>query len=72
MRRFSFIFFISCHQADDLERMCDRVIIIYEGALIEDISVDEALKRSPSLEDYFLMRIRSEKHTGSAKGGVSQ
>ena len=65
-------FLVSSHQADDLERMCDRVIIIYEGALIEDISVDEALKRSPSLEDYFLMRVRSEKHPGAVKGGVSQ
>lgn len=65
-------FLVSSHQADDLERMCDRVIIIYEGALIEDISVEEALKRSPSLEDYFLMRVRSEKHPGAMKGGVSQ
>lgn len=65
-------FLVSSHQADDLERMCDRVIIIYEGALIEDISVEEALKRSPSLEDYFLMRVRSEKHPGAVKGGVSQ
>lgn len=63
-------FLVSSHQADDLERMCDRVIIIYEGALIEDIPVEEALKRSPSLEDYFLMRIRAEKH-GAAKGGAS-
>lgn len=65
-------FLVSSHQADDLERMCDRVIIIYEGELIEDIPVEEALKRSPSLEDYFLMRIRSEKHGGLTKGGVSQ
>ena len=41
-------------------------------ALIEDISVEEALKRSPSLEDYFLMRVRNEKHPGAVKGGVSQ
>ncbi len=65
-------FLVSSHQADDLERMCDRVIIIYEGELIEDIPVEEALKRSPSLEDYFLMRVRSEKHSGLTKGGVSQ
>ncbi|MGI5875101.1 MAG: ABC transporter ATP-binding protein [Bacillota bacterium] len=58
-------FLVSSHQADEIEKMCDRVIIIYEGALIEDISTEDALRLSPTLEDYFLMRVRE------AKGGVS-
>ena len=60
-------FLVSSHQADDIEKVCDRVIIIYDGALIDDVSVEEALRRSPSLEDYFLMRIRAEK-TGTMPG----
>ena len=60
-------FLVSSHQVDDIEKVCDRVIIIYDGALIDDVSVEEALRRSPSLEDYFLMRIRAEK-TGTMPG----
>ncbi|MBR5329372.1 MAG: ABC transporter ATP-binding protein [Firmicutes bacterium] len=54
-------FLVSSHQADEIEKMCDRVVIIYEGALVDDVTVEEALRLSPSLEDYFLMRVRSEK-----------
>lgn len=64
-------FLVSSHQADDIERMCNRVIIIYEGDLIDDVSVEDALRFSPTLEDYFLMKIRAEKNVGAAmKGGA--
>lgn len=65
-------FLISGHQADEIEKMCDRVVILYDGALVDDVSVDDALRLSPTLEDYFLMRIRDEKAVGLPKGGVSR
>lgn len=65
-------FLVSSHQADDIEKMCDRVVIIYEGALVDDISVEAALRLSPTLEDYFLMRIRDEKSPVLSKGGASR
>lgn len=63
-------FLVSSHQADDIERMCNRVIIIYEGNLIDDVSVEDVLRLSPTLEDYFLMKIKAEKNgTATQKGG---
>lgn len=65
-------FLVSSHQADDIEKMCDRVVIIYEGQLVDDITVEDALRLSPTLEDYFLMRVRDEKDHFVPKGGVSR
>lgn len=62
-------FLVSSHQADDIEKMCSRVIIIYEGNLIDDVSVEDALRLSPSLEDYFLMKIKAEKNFAAMEGG---
>lgn len=63
-------FLVSSHQADDIERMCNRVIIIYEGDLIDDVLVEDALRLSPSLEDYFLMKIKAAKNgVALQKGG---
>lgn len=52
-------FLVSGHQADEIEKLCDRVVILSDGRLIDDIAVSEALRFSPSLEDYFLQKIRS-------------
>ena len=62
-------FLVSGHQADEIEKMCDRVVILHEGRLVDDIAMEDALRRSPSLEDYFLMRVRGEKEGFSPKGG---
>ena len=65
-------FLVSGHNADEIEKMCDRVVIIYEGQLVDDITVEEALRLSPTLEDYFLMRVRDEKDHFVPKGGASR
>lgn len=62
-------FLVSSHQADDIEKMCNRVIIIYEGKLIDDVTVEDALRLSPNLEDYFLMKIKAEKNGASSLKG---
>ena len=61
---------ISAHQADEVEKMCDRVIILAEGQMIDDLSVGEILRKSPSVEDYFLRRMREYKTEIPGKGGV--
>lgn len=62
-------FLVSSHQADDIEKMCHRVIIIYEGNLIDDVSVEDALRLSPTLEDYFLMKIKGAKNGAASPKG---
>ena len=54
-------FLVSGHRADEIERMCHRVIILYEGELIDSVSIEEVLRRSPTLEDYFLEKVRTRK-----------
>lgn len=55
-------FLISSHQADDLEKICDRVLILSDGELLEDVLMENALRRSPSLEEYFLSVVRNRKN----------
>lgn len=62
-------FLVSSHQADDIEKMCHRVIIIYEGHLIDDVTLEDALRLSPTLEDYFLMKIKAVKNGASSPKG---
>ena len=54
-------FLVSGHRADELERLCHRVLILCEGELIDDVAIEEVLRLSPSLEDYFLEKVRSRK-----------
>ena len=60
----------SSHVLDIVERVCDRALIIHEGRLIADGSL-EALKASTergSLEDVF----RQLTHTEGAVSGISE
>lgn len=60
----------SSHVLDVVERVCDRALIIHEGRLVADDSLD-ALKASTaqeSLEDVFRQLTRSE----ATVSGVSQ
>lgn len=63
-------FLISAHQADEVEKMCDRVILLAEGQIIDNLTVAEILRRSPSVEDYFMRRLREYKSEIQGKGGV--
>lgn len=61
-------FLVSGHQADEIEKMCDRVVILNEGKLVDDVTMEDALRFSPSLEEYFLLKVRD----GYPKGGAPQ
>jgi ABC-type multidrug transport system, ATPase component len=54
-------FFISSHLAHEMELMCNRIGIIYQGNLIKEGTVVEILAAFPSLEDYFIQQTRTGK-----------
>lgn len=54
-------FLISSHMAGEIEKTCTRVAVMYEGELIAQSSVEEALKLHPSMEDYFLTVVKDKR-----------
>lgn len=58
-------FLISGHIAAELEKVCNKVAVLYEGRILAYETLEEALKFRPSLEDYYLSVIRE------AEGSVS-
>ncbi|ULO04699.1 ABC transporter ATP-binding protein [Paenibacillus sp. 19GGS1-52] len=56
-------FIISSHMIHELEQLCNRVGIIYEGELVQEGNVSELLKDIPSLEQYYIGELQK------AKGG---
>lgn len=56
-------FLISGHVASELEKLCDRVAVIYDGRLLAMDGMDEVLENFPSLEDYFLSIVGDAKET---------
>lgn len=51
-------FLIASHLAPELEKQCNKVAIIHEGALLSFDTLEESLKFNPTLEDYFLARVK--------------
>lgn len=56
-------FLISGHVASELEKLFDRVAVIYDGRLLAMDGMDEVLENFPSLEDYFLSIVGDAKET---------
>lgn len=54
-------FIISGHIAPEIEKLCTRTAIISEGEIIADESIDRILELYPSMEDFFLARIRERR-----------
>ncbi|MNR49159.1 Energy-coupling factor transporter ATP-binding protein EcfA3 [compost metagenome] len=54
-------FFISSHLLDELQRMCDRFVIIREGNLVWQGTKEEWLKEAGTqgLEDHFVEMMTS-------------
>ena len=48
--------FISSHILSEIENVCDRVILIQEGKIVESIAVSEIKDKNISLEDEFLTK----------------
>lgn len=49
--------FFSSHELSEVERVCDRVILLRSGAKVAEGSIDELLAPGDSLEQYFIDRV---------------
>lgn len=56
-------FLVASHLAPELEKICNKVVIIHEGELLSFETIEEALKYNPSLEDYFLAKVKEKRGT---------
>jgi ABC-type multidrug transport system ATPase subunit len=68
-------FLISSHMIHELEQLCNRVGIVYEGELVIEGEVSELLGESPSLEHYYIERLRrakEERNDGQPAGGIAK
>lgn len=54
-------FLVASHLASEIEKMCDKVLVLYEGEMLSFDTKEEALRLHPSLEDYFLAKVRDKK-----------
>jgi ABC-2 type transport system ATP-binding protein len=58
-------FFISSHFIHEMERMCNRIGIIYDGKLIASGLVSEMMNEYESLEDCYISHIQKARGTKS-------
>ncbi len=58
-------FLLASHIASELEKTCHKIAVLHEGKMLAFESMERALQFHPSLEDYFLSVVRSE------RGGVA-
>lgn len=54
-------FLISSHIASELEKVCNKIAVLHEGSMLAFESMDSALQFSPTLEDYFLAKVKEKK-----------
>ena len=54
-------FLISSHIAIEIEKTCNKVVVLHEGETLSSDSMEDALKRSPTLEDYYLEKVREKR-----------
>lgn len=58
----SITFFVSSHLIHEMELICNRIGIVYNGKLIREGRLSDILDGSyPSLEDYFVKQVREER-----------
>ena len=55
------LFLVASHLASEIEKMCSKVLVLYEGETLAWETKEEALRLHPSLEDYFLDKVREKK-----------
>lgn len=56
-------FLISSHLAGEIEKMCNKVAVMYEGELLSFGTMEEALRFNPTLEDFFLAKVKEKRGT---------
>lgn len=54
-------FLVASHLASEIEKMCTKVLVLHEGEMLSFDTKEEALRLNPSLEDYFLAKVRDKK-----------
>lgn len=54
-------FLVSSHLAGEIEKICNKVSVMYEGELLTFTTLEEALEYSPTLEDYFLSVVKEKR-----------
>jgi ABC-2 type transport system ATP-binding protein len=54
-------FIISSHIASELEKVCNRVAILYDGEVAAEDTVSDIERKYPSLEEYFLEQIKQKR-----------
>ncbi len=54
-------FLISSHIASEIEKTCNKVAVLHESEMLSCETTESALKLSPTLEDYFLDKVRSKR-----------
>ena len=54
-------FVISSHIASEIEKVCNKAAVIYDGELIAFDSMERILSLYPSLEEYFLDRVHERR-----------
>lgn len=57
-------FLISSHLPEEIEKTCNKVGVIKNGKMIEVQNMNYIFENYPSLEDYYLDKIGSEKRRG--------
>jgi ABC-type multidrug transport system ATPase subunit len=55
------MFLIAIHMINEMERICNRIGIIYEGCLIRQGKVKQLLPEDLTLEQYYISAIKQEK-----------
>ncbi|MBE6033071.1 MAG: ATP-binding cassette domain-containing protein [Clostridiales bacterium] len=54
-------FLIASHLAPEIEKTCNKVAIVHEGELLSFETMEEALRLNPTLEDYFLSKVKDKR-----------
>lgn len=60
-QKYGTTFLIASHLASELEKVCNKVCVIHDGEMIDFTDLDSALELNPTLEDYFLRKIRDKR-----------
>ncbi len=54
-------FLIASHHAPEIEKTCNKVAVIHDGEMADFVTMEEALRLNPTLEDYFLSVVKEKR-----------
>lgn len=53
------------HNLNEIKELCERIIFIDKGLIIEDTQIDKILENHKTLLDYYLVKISNNKKEGN-------